>query len=291
MYNTKVFETFEEIVAPLELLNEFYDENFYTEVNTIAKGDHLKMAVMDSGVDVYHPMLASRFCKGFDCYSMDDVTTIDKNGHGTFMTGLISARNLGLLKNAELYPVKVCDTEGRITLEMLVNGIQWCIDNDIHVIVLAVTTKNDYPTFKKKIKEAVNKGIVIVCSACNDNKEIGYPAKYEETITVSGITYEGERPDFSINGVEVDMNLPSVDIPSTYYYNRFALSSGNSAATAIGACFVGMMQDLALRQLGCALTTDQMRKVIQRSLIDINGSLVPTFHYLKDLGYDMKNLR
>ena len=104
----------------------------------------VNVAVIDSGIDAGHPDLNVR--GGIDCStgSPVKVTSTDDVGHGTFVAGVIGAKdnNLGVIGAAPgtpLWSVRVVDDAGLITEEMLICAIDWVTatrkdknpDNDI----------------------------------------------------------------------------------------------------------------------------------------------------------------
>ena len=111
----------------------------------------VNVAVIDSGIDAGHPDLNVR--GGIDCStgSPVKVTSTDDVGHGTFVAGVIGAKdnNLGVIGTAPgtpLWSVRVVDDAGLITEEMLICAIDWATatrkdknpDNDIEVANISI---------------------------------------------------------------------------------------------------------------------------------------------------------
>lgn len=289
MYNTRIIEeaNIKEAYEAFELLQTFYEENKYFEMNQIAKGNDIKIGIIDSGIDMIHDSLSSKFMPGYNAFMDIEDNYKDVNGHGTFISGLIVSKNFGLLKNAELYPIRVCSDDGKINLSAMTKAIRWCIKKEVDLILIAITTETNYEDLHKAIKEAYDSKIVIVCSSSNDKGVIGYPAKYPETISVSSIDFEGNIPEFAQNQEEADLAMPSIDILSTYYYNRYAISSGNSVAAALTLNYIGMLQSLRKKQNGCRLTVEQIRHFIKTNSLEIKGVDygVPTFLKFSEVNY------
>lgn len=294
MYNTRIVDdsNIQEAYVAAEALNKFYSENKYLELSQISKGDGLKIGVIDSGIDMLHDDLSSRFMPGYNAFTGEEEGYKDVNGHGTYSMGLIASRNFGLLPNAEFYPIRVCSDTGTINLSAITKAIKWCIEKDIDIILIAITTETNYIELHEAIKEAHKARIVIICSASNDKGIVGYPAKYPETLAVSGIDFDGTIPDFASNQENIDMAMPCVDILSTYYYNRYAISSGNSVAAALAVNYVGLLQSLRKKQNNCRLTVEQLKYFIQTNSVPIDDVEygVPTFNKFSQYGYSFNRL-
>lgn len=101
-------------------------------------GQNIVVAVLDTGVDVAHPDLVSRFRGGSsDWYDLHGSTTspIDGFGHGTNATGLIVGGDsngfaLGMAPGAQWIAARVFDSTGFGTLSDLHAGMQWALDPD-----------------------------------------------------------------------------------------------------------------------------------------------------------------
>ncbi|MFA7746556.1 S8 family serine peptidase, partial [Salinicoccus roseus] len=78
------------------------------------------------------------------------LTSDDDVGHGTAIAGIIAAKDnsfglVGIAPDTEIYSVKVLNSEAKGSLDTLVKGIEWCIDNNIQVINLSFGLTEDKP--------------------------------------------------------------------------------------------------------------------------------------------------
>ncbi|PUA38076.1 hypothetical protein C8Z91_16910 [Paenibacillus elgii] len=101
-------------------------------------GKGVKVAIVDGGVE-NHPDLVGNLKLGFNTIDPNQPTT-DETGHGTFVAGIIGARNnnfgiVGVAPDVELFPVKVLDAYDEGNLGDVSKGIDWCIDNGIQIII------------------------------------------------------------------------------------------------------------------------------------------------------------
>jgi predicted amino acid-binding ACT domain protein len=95
--------------------NQWYvpDTNFDKAWDMTESKNEVNIAVIDTGVNANHPDLKGKVLKGYD-FVNSHPDTFDDNGHGTFVTGIISAtaNNIGikgLYDHAQIIPVKVMD--------------------------------------------------------------------------------------------------------------------------------------------------------------------------------------
>lgn len=189
-------------------------------------GVGVKVAVLDSGIDVKHRDLKVKggFCSlGYDC--APGVPYDDDNGHGTHVAGIIAALNnntgiIGIAPNVELYSVKALNAFGAGSTNSLISGIEWAIKNNIDILNLSITAEDHDTALEKALTTAYQKGMLIVGSAGNNgetaNKSVMYPAKYDTVIAVSAVKNDLSKLKESATGKEVDIAAPGELVFSTY---------------------------------------------------------------------------
>ena len=172
----------------------------------------------------------------------------DKNGHGTFVTGLITAnRNnfgvVGVAPQAEVLPIKVLNDSGGGSYQNLIDGIYYAIRKKADIINLSLGGEvNDWKV-GKAIMAAYKKGIPCICAAGNagNTGKLSYPAQYKQTISVGAVDRNQARAWFSQTGSRLDVMAAGVGVLSTIPYNRYARSNGTSMATPIVSGIVALM--------------------------------------------------
>jgi serine protease AprX len=101
-------------------------------------GTGMVVAGMDTGVDVNHPDLASRWRGGNNSWydpNGEHATPYDRSGHGTQVMGLAVGGNaggtaIGVAPGAQWIAVKIFNDSGTASLSGIHQGFQWLLDPD-----------------------------------------------------------------------------------------------------------------------------------------------------------------
>lgn len=204
---------------------------------TVTRGGGVKVAVIDTGVDLGHPDLAGLVAGGYNAISQGRDPQ-DDNGHGTHVVGTVGAPEngigvIGVAPEISLYAVKALDAWGSGYLSDLVEALDWCVREGIQVANLSLGTRSDNETFRQAVRRAHDAGLVLVAAAGNEGGEgdtVNYPARYEETIAVSAIDGNGRLAKFASQGPAVDLVAPGVDVESAWPGGSHRSLSGTSMA-------------------------------------------------------------
>lgn len=211
-------------------------------------GQGVTVAVLDTGVSP-HTDLDDNVVQRLDSVQSDG---IDRQGHGTHVAGIIGAvKNgagiVGVAPSCKLICIKVLGDNGHGGYASIEEGIQKAMDAGAHIINMSLGASVPPPdSLHQKIKEAAQRGIIIVAAAGNDSGAVNYPAKYPEIIAVGAIDERGNLADFSSHGPEISVVAPGVNIYSTYLNNQFAVLRGTSQASPFiaGICALLLSQDM-----------------------------------------------
>lgn len=201
------------------------------------RGQGVRVAVMDTGVDLRHPDLRPNLAGGFNALSPGR-DPADDNGHGTHVAGVVAAADnavgvVGVAPAARLYAVKVLDRWGVGFLSDLVHGLEWCVRERMQVVNLSLGTSLENETFREAVRQAAAAGIVLVAAAGNDGPggdTVSYPARYPEVVAVAACDRTGRLASFSSRGPQVSLAAPGVDIPSAWPGSEYRTLSGTSMA-------------------------------------------------------------
>ena len=237
-------------------------------------GRGVKVGVLDTGVDSSHPDIGRNVKGGMDMIS-GAASARDDNGHGTHVSGTIAAlRNgvgvVGVAPDASVYSVKVLDSRGSGKLSNLVQGMEWCVGQQIKVVNLSLSASKENQTFRDVVLAARRAGITMVCAAGNSGpspNSVGYPARYIETIAVAAIDDRDSVPNFSSRGREIAVSAPGVDVLSTWPGRRYRKSSGTSMAAPHVTGAVALMLEA-----DPALTPSEVKSILQSTSVPLAGA-------------------
>jgi subtilisin family serine protease len=109
------------------------------EAQGLARGDGVRVAVIDTGIDLAHPLLAPRLARnasgrvvGIDLVDGDDdPSNVGREGergygHGTHVAGIVAQAAPG----ARIMPIRVLDSSGRGNAWVLAEALMWALDPD-----------------------------------------------------------------------------------------------------------------------------------------------------------------
>lgn len=221
-----------------------------------SRGKGVRVAVIDTGVDVTNPQLTDAvdvksgrnlLPKNLKDDDGDPIErgkengTTDTVGHGTKVAGIIAARPVkgtgfvGLAPESTIIPIQQNDAEGHGTADSLARAIRYAVQAGAGVINISQDTSNAVkPTsdLELAINEALDQNIVVVASAGNDglggNVKPTYPASYKGVLAVAASDRNNERASFSQAGEFVGVAAPGVDMISTVPKGGHCSDNGTS---------------------------------------------------------------
>ena len=259
------------------------------------------VAVIDTGVDANHPDLAGVLLPGMTVLTSPDPTcvpgsTIDDNGHGTHVAGLIGANGnngigiAGVAFGVKILPIKALDCQGAGLLSDVAASIIWATDHGVRIINISLGSDAAQATLEDAIRYAVAHNVFVVTAAgncgvistrCGVVNEPQYPGAYPESFAVAATDSSDLRASFSNVDSYVALAAPGSRIwsttptyPTTISRNTpgtqsYAAFSGTSQASP----FVAGVAALLLSQnatLSAAQLADRLR-----STADTLGLAVP----------------
>ncbi|MBE6090938.1 MAG: peptidase S8 [Clostridium beijerinckii] len=201
----------------------------YTEADKawplIKQKREINVAVLDTGVDYTHPDLKNRVLKSKGYNFVDNNSdTMDDNGHGTHVSGIIAANandNIGIAGidgtlDVKIIPIKVLDSNGEGEINDIVKGIKYAADNGADIINLSFGANEKSKLIAEAIGYAKSKGAFVVAAAGNDNEDSDNisPAG-DGAFTVAAMSYNYKKASFSDYGNCIKVSAPGVEILST----------------------------------------------------------------------------
>ena len=220
------------------------------------KGTGVKVAILDTGIDLDHPDLAV----AGDVTFVDGTTNgDDDNGHGTLVAGIAAALDndigvIGVAPEALLYAVKVLNQNGSGTMSDILSGIEWAVDNNMQVINMSLGGIMNWPSaVVAGLDNAYSAGIVLVAGAGNGGS-IWSPARYQPVIAVGATDQQDARCASSSTGYTLEVMAPGNSIYSTAmgggygYISATSASSPHVAGVATLLIASGMSSNVDVRQ-------------------------------------------
>ncbi len=198
-------------------------------------GEGTTISIIDTGIEYNHVDLEDNFgdLKGYN-FIADDDDPMDDNDHGTHCAGIANGtgkgRIRGVASRARLYAVKVLDESGSGTLESVVAGIEWSVENDADVLSMSLGTGEYSDILDDACKAAYEAGKVVIAAAGNEIIGPSYPAYNETVISVAATDRNDKAPLWSNKDDHISIACPGEDILSCVPGNQYQKMSGTSMA-------------------------------------------------------------
>ncbi len=245
------------------------------------------VAVVDSGVDLTHPDLASNIIEG-KTFVDGTYSPADDEGHGTHVAGIIGAVGnngigvAGMAWQTKIMPIKVLDSYGNGTDSAVAQGIIWAADHGADIINLSLGGPGSSSTLENAVNYAYNAGALVVAAAGNsyqDGNPISYPAAYDHVLAVGAVGDRDEHAFYSETGYYVDVTAPGGnptgsydDNPNHWIVSTYWRGSGQDYAWIVGTSqatpHVSGLAALMLALNG-SLTNDELEQIIEDTAVDL----------------------
>lgn len=260
------------------------------------------VCIIDSGVNYTHSDLggcygnnnASSGCKvigGYD-YVNNDADPMDDDGHGTHVTGIVSANGaiMGVAPDSKIIAIKVLNASGSGTTGNILAGMDWCINNatrfNISVISMSLGDAGNYvtycdsiyPDFSSEINSAIAKNITVVVASGNgyNYTAISLPACIRNATAVGATDKSDVIAPYSSRSSIMTLFAPGTNIFSTWFNGGYAVGSGTSMATPHVAGAFAIANEY-LNSVGRKKTPKQLESTFNatgKQITDISSGLV-----------------
>jgi len=238
----------------------------------------ITVAIIDTGVDRYHPEFYGRIVQGWDFVNNDPYPD-DDHWHGTHVAGIAAAQGnnsrgvAGVAWNVKIMPLKVLDYSGDGTYANLAAAIVWAADRGVKVLNMSLGGDESSKVLADAVDYAYRKGCLMVAAAGNERtNQVFYPAAYTQVIAVSAVNYYSGTAWYSNYGPEIEVAAPGGDggysIPSTVpgWYGYYTYAIGTSMATPHVAGLAAL-----LWSANPSLTAAQVRYCITSTAVDLGN--------------------
>ncbi|MBU6428349.1 MAG: S8 family serine peptidase [Cyanobacteria bacterium REEB65] len=217
------------------------------------QGAGVEVAVVDTGVDIYHPDLVNNLdlSAAANYFDPPDATgkqlpPVDDFGHGTHVAGIIAAElgnigTVGIAPQAKIVPIRVLGVDGGTSAE-LVAGLDHVLQTKARIVNLSLGSEQSSAIEQDEINKLLANNIVVVAAAGNEalsGNPLDYPASDPGVISVaatkppdSSTGAQAEHADFSNFDPFVSVAAPGVDILSTIPGNTASGAASDQGAYA-----------------------------------------------------------
>ncbi|MER5389687.1 S8 family serine peptidase [Saccharopolyspora sp. NPDC002686] len=260
-------------------------------------GKDVRVAVLDTGLDLKHPDFAGRDIVTGSFVEGQDVQ--DGHGHGTHVIGTScgprtssEGPGYGIASEASIYAGKVLGDDGSGSDSGILSGIQWAISNGCAVVSMSLgaPTQPGAPysdAFEKVAQRAMERGTLIIAAAGNESERsagtiapVGHPANCPSIMAIGAIDSQLQIADFSSGTVDeigqVDLVGPGVDVYSSWPgAERYRKLSGTSMATPhVSGVAALYAQQYAERAWGLWARLSQTARRMPLAATDVGAGLV-----------------
>ncbi|HEY1309762.1 MAG TPA: S8 family serine peptidase [Pseudolabrys sp.] len=236
------------------------------QAHTLAKGDKILIAVIDSGVDVNHPDLAGAITETYDTLGQP----FTPHKHGTAIAGLIAAhgRLMGAAPGARILAIRAfnpTDKGADGTTFNILKGLDWAAAHDARIINMSFAGPAD-PAIHHSLEAARKKGIVLIAAVGNAGAKSPplYPAADPNVIAVTATDADDRLFEQSSRGPHVALAAPGAQILVAIPDGAYEVSSGTSYSAAEVSGIVALM----LERKG-DLTPDNVRDILMATAKDL----------------------
>ncbi|HZF07911.1 MAG TPA: S8 family serine peptidase [Thermoanaerobaculia bacterium] len=230
-----------------------------------ATGRGVKVAVIDTGVDLDHPDLRGRIVKANNFVDRGE-QTFTNDIHGTAVAGALAASEgnevgiAGTAPEAEIFALKACwpqpagSRRAICDSYTLAKAIDFAILEHAQILNFSLAGPSD-PLLGRMIKAALDRGIAVVAAA-PDGAGPDFPASVEGVLAVLSSDPDGNLRSPSTSPRAM-LAAPGVDILTTVPHGSYDFFTGSSLAAAevsgVAALLLERNPKLTPAQLGALI--------------------------------------
>jgi thermitase len=231
-----------------------------------SRGAGVVVAVLDTGVDLTHPLLASRITAvqydfiDDDPIAQDEFTGLDENGeplngpvagHGTHVAGIIRL----VAPDAQIMPLRVLDANGQGNIFVVAEAMLFAANHGADVINLSLGTVYQSAFMVDVLDQLAAQNVVVVGAAGNLNMNVAqYPAASHCALAVTAVGLGPVKTRYASYGPWVNLAAPGERIYSSFPGGGYAWWSGTSMAAPFVSGQVALLRsanpDLTQSQIG-----------------------------------------
>jgi len=236
----------------------------------ITRGDpNLTIAIVDTGVDIYHPDLSSNIVPGYNAIqqlpqSLGGVVT-DSGAHGTHVAGCAAEINntimgVGPAHLCRIMPVRISDNGETGLMADIHAGARWAAENGAKIVNISFTGF-EFSNSERTGQYIRNLGGLLFYAAGNSGNY--YSVDPPNIIVVGSSDNADRKAETSVYGPAIDVFAPGQWIYSTTPNSGFEMFYGTSMASPIAAGIAALVFSV-----NPDLTPAQAEKLVSLSCVD-----------------------
>ena len=177
-------------------------------------GSGVSVAVIDTGIDASHPLIAPNYIAGYD-FIDDDYDASDPDGHGTHISGIVGATDetIGVAPDVGLIGLRVLNKSGSGSMSKIETALRWVLSNRQRYNITAVNLSLGIGSFSSEseawvygsfisdeLQRLEDSGVTVISSTGNNYftnidtslTNISFPA-ISSTLAVGAVWKDGSQ--------------------------------------------------------------------------------------------------
>jgi hypothetical protein len=205
------------------------------EAHRVADGKGVRVALIDSAIDLDHPEIAGSVVAQFDVFA---APAKQPGRHGAGMAGAIAGHKQidGGAPGAQLLAIRAFDETGdgarAVGLDLLA-ALDWAVAQKARIVNMSFAGPAD-PLLAQMLAAAAARKIILIAAAGNDGRAAppAFPGADPHVIAISAVDEQSRLYDRANRGGYVALAAPGVDVLVAAPGGAYDLTSGTSVACA-----------------------------------------------------------
>ena len=235
-----IYRTFTD---PLTSMQGISRELHLSGVHNFFLGEHVIVAVIDTGVDCSHRDLQGAILAQKNYV---ESSSYRPEIHGTAVAGIIAARinNFGIegiAPGARILALRACrqvsedNPQGECYSICIARAISDAVDQNASIVNISAGSKKEDPLVSQLITASSKQGVIFVAPVGNDldQKKPDFPASHPEVIAVAGMDFQGHCYPNRNLAKRASVVAPATNLFTTVPNNKHNYVNGTSFSSAI----------------------------------------------------------